>query len=71
MVVYKYLFVHCAREIGKMGYLWDIYNSLESDECAADCKWMFNGRKEYKNRNVEMRKIEQLVNAKRGKEKNI
>lgn len=54
-----------------MGYLWDIYNSLEGNECAANCKWMLNGRNEYKNRNVEMRKSEQFINGKRGKEKNI
>lgn len=54
-----------------MGYLWDIYNSLEGNECAADCKWMFHGRNEHNSRDVGMKRLEQFVKGKRGKEKNI
>ena len=54
-----------------MGFLWEIYNSLEGNEVPADGKMIPDGRNGYKRSKAEMKNAQQLARVKQEKEKNI
>jgi hypothetical protein len=55
----------------RMGFLWEIYNSLEGNEVPADGKMIPDGRNGYKRSKAEMKNAQQLARGKQEKEKNI